>query len=213
MCKIAITTQEGSNTAREWNKERRDAHESSATKKSKSRKERRARIHEKYGGTGKARAKHVKPPCPTPEALTCVQLQRVEVDQREVHNPGMTVKSSSRTDQSKQYIEQIAYNDERHDAGVRSDSQPPLLVSCPLREWLGSSNVCPNQARGNNWLGLVKTDQVEASRECRTKSNGQDSLRDEPQKRASNPAQPVTLSVKATKGWYKGHRRSKIFFF
>ena len=42
VCNIAIMTREGSNAAREWNEKRRDSHESSAKKKNKSRKERRA---------------------------------------------------------------------------------------------------------------------------------------------------------------------------
>ena len=80
VCNIAITTQDGSNAARELEEKRRDSRESSAKKKSKSRKERRAHAHEKHGGTDKARAEKVEPPCPTPEVLTGVQLRHGEVD-------------------------------------------------------------------------------------------------------------------------------------
>ena len=42
VCNSAITTQEGSNAAWEWSEKRQDPRESSAKKKNKSRKDRRA---------------------------------------------------------------------------------------------------------------------------------------------------------------------------
>ena len=70
----------------------------------------------------------------------------VEEDLHEVHSPGRKEKSSSRTGQSTHHLEQVAYNDEHHEEGVRIMSQPPGLFSGPLREGLSSSDGCPSQA-------------------------------------------------------------------
>ena len=75
LCNIATMTQEGRNAARKWNEKTRYSRESSAKKENKSRKERQASTREKHGGTDKARALKVKPPYPTLEAVTGVQLR------------------------------------------------------------------------------------------------------------------------------------------
>ena len=95
---------------------------------------------------GKTRAQKVKPQCPTPEALTGVQLRQVEVDQLDVHTPGTIVKSTDHTDHSPQHDEQISCNDKRHNKGVRSDGHISELASGPLREGLSFSDGCPSQA-------------------------------------------------------------------
>ena len=82
VCTSAITTQEGSNAAQEWSEKRQDSCESSERKKNKSRKDRRARARtqEKHGENSNAKPRKIASPCPTPEALTSVQLRRVEVE-------------------------------------------------------------------------------------------------------------------------------------
>ena len=139
----------------------------------------------------------MKPTCPTPEALTCVQLQRVEKDLQDVHSPRMTVKGNSHTGHSlhrKDQEEQIACSDKCQEEGVRSDNQLLVLASSPLREGPSSSDRCPCQALSKKRMGLVRTDQTEASMlECMTHSNGQVLPQDEPQQRATEMAQPTTL--------------------
>ena len=81
VCTNFITTQEGSNVAREWNNKREDSHESSTKKKNKSRKDRRAHTRKKHGGTSDATDDNLDSPCPAPEALVSIKLRRVEEDQ------------------------------------------------------------------------------------------------------------------------------------
>ena len=81
VCTTAITTQEGSNAAREWNDKRQETRDSSTKKQNKSRKNRQVHARKKRNGTSKAVADILDSPGPMPEALVGVKLRLVEENQ------------------------------------------------------------------------------------------------------------------------------------
>ena len=139
VCNSAIITQEGSNAVREWSEKRQDPRESSAKKKNKSRKDRRARAREKHGRASNAKFSKIASPCPTPAALKSVQLRRVEVDRLNEQTP-----ASVGDDIGRNADYQQPNSEECHEDEVRSEGQRPEFVSGPLREGLGDYNVCPS---------------------------------------------------------------------
>ena len=56
-------------------------------KKNTSRKDRIAHVQDKHRGTSSANPSKIASPCPTPEALTGVQLRQVEVEQLDEQTP------------------------------------------------------------------------------------------------------------------------------
>ena len=136
VCAIAITTKEGCRNAQAWSEEDNESR-ASGTKKTRSRKARRATMRNKRMVTNKK-------VCPTPEALASIELRTVHTGQ----SP-LTIRSSksegTKTDDGLHLV-----TGREQEAKVRSERPTEVFASGPLREGPGIYEERPSQAVEGN---------------------------------------------------------------